>query len=85
LAQSSGEATYKARCQNCHGTAGLANSGIGKIMKVKPVTDPAARNMSLAGMIDATAKGSGKMQGYKGDLTDAQIKSAVEYYRTFIK
>jgi len=29
--------------------------------------------------------GAGKMQAYKGDLTDAQIKGAVEYFRTFMK
>ena len=39
FAQSSGEAIYKQKCQNCHGPAGMANSGIGKVMKVKPVND----------------------------------------------
>ena len=28
---------------------------------------------------------SGKMQAYKDKLTDAQIKDAVEYFRTFTK
>jgi mono/diheme cytochrome c family protein len=85
FAQSSGEAIYKARCLNCHGPAGLANSGIGKLMKVKPVTDPSVRNMSEEAMIEAIRKGIGKMQGYKGDLTDTQIKSLAVYFRTFIK
>jgi len=85
LAQSTGEAVYKARCLNCHGAIGLADSGIGKIMKVKPVTDPSIRNMSLPGMIRATENGMGKMQGYKNDLTDAQIREVVVYFRTLIK
>jgi mono/diheme cytochrome c family protein len=85
FAQSSGEATYKAKCQNCHGLTGLANSGIGKAMKVKPVTDPEVRKLTQSEMIEATRNGMGKMQPYKDSLTDAQIKDAVAYFRTFIK
>jgi cytochrome c6 len=85
FAQSSGEATYKAKCLSCHGPDGLANSGIGKLMKVKPVTDPSVRSMSEEAMAEAIRKGMGKMQAYKGDLTDAQIKSSAEYFRTFLK
>ena len=85
FAQSSGEATYKAKCQMCHGEKGLADSGAGKAMKVKPATDPEVQKMSEAQMIDAVHNGMGKMQPYKDKLTDAQIKEAVEYFRTFTK
>jgi cytochrome c6 len=85
FAQSSGEATYKAKCQMCHGEKGLADSGAGKSMKVKPATDPDVKKMSEAQMIEAVRNGSGKMQPYKDKLTDAQIKDAVEYFRTFTK
>jgi hypothetical protein len=36
-------------------------------------------------MIEVTRNGSGKMQPYKGTLSDTQIKAAVEYFRSFIK
>lgn len=85
FAQSSGEAVYKAKCMSCHGPAGIANSGIGKIMKVKPVTDPSVREMSKVKMIEVTRTGMGRMQGFKGELTDAQINASVAYFRTFIK
>jgi mono/diheme cytochrome c family protein len=85
FAQSSGEATYKAKCQGCHGPTGLAESSVGKIMKVKPVTDPSVKKMSLAEMLEITRNGSGKMQAFKDKLSDAQIKDAVEYFRTLIK
>lgn len=81
----SGEATYKAKCQMCHGEKGLADSGAGKAMKVKPATDPDVKKLSEAQMIDAVHNGMGKMQAYKDKLTDAQIKDAVEYFRTFTK
>jgi cytochrome c6 len=81
----SGEATYKAKCQMCHGATGMADSGAGKAMKVKPATDPDVKKMSEADMIKATSDGMGKMTAFKGKLSDAEIKGAVEYFRTFIK
>ena len=85
FAQSAGEATYKAKCQMCHGEKGLADSGAGKAMKVKPATDPDVKKMSEAQMVAAVHDGMGKMQAYKDKLTEAQIKDAVEYFRTFTK
>jgi cytochrome c6 len=81
----SGEATYKAKCQSCHGTAGVPSPGIAKAMGVKPATDPSVKSSSEAKMIAITTNGAGKMPAYKGKLTDAQIKEAVAYFRTFAK
>jgi cytochrome c6 len=85
FAQSSGEALYKAKCQMCHGATGMADSGAGKAMKVKPVTDPDVKKMTETEMITATKNGMGKMQPYKDKFTDAQIKDAVDYFRSFLK
>jgi mono/diheme cytochrome c family protein len=85
LAQDSGADVYKAKCQSCHGATGLADSGAGKAMKVKPATDPDVKKMTLDEMIAVTTNGQGKMPAYKGKLTDAQIKASVEFYRTFAK
>jgi len=85
FAQTSGEATYKAKCESCHGPDGMASSGIGKIMKVKPANDPDVRKQTEQTMIEAVRNGEGKMQAYKGSLTDAQIKDSVDCFRKFIK
>ncbi len=85
FAQSAGETIYKQRCLNCHGTDGMASSGIGKIMHVKPVTDPSVKKYTRAEMIDLTRNGVARMQAYKGDLTDQQIRDSVDYLRSFIK
>jgi cytochrome c6 len=85
LAQGSGADIYRAKCQSCHGADGLASAGAGKILKVKPATDASVRKMSEAEMIAAVKNGMGKMQPYKNSLTDAQIKDAVEVFRTFVK
>jgi mono/diheme cytochrome c family protein len=85
LAQSTGEAIFKARCQDCHGPTGLSDTKMAMALKIKPVTDPDVKKMSEAAMIDATRNGTGKMQAYKGKLTEQQIKAVVDYFRTFIK
>jgi mono/diheme cytochrome c family protein len=36
-------------------------------------------------MIQTVRAGSGKMQPYKDELTDAQIKATVDYLRSFAK
>jgi mono/diheme cytochrome c family protein len=77
--------TYKAKCQSCHGAAGMADTGAGKAMKIKPATDPEVKSMTADQMVAVVTDGKGKMPAYKGKLTDAQIKDSVAYYRTFVK
>ena len=85
FAQSGGEAVYKANCQSCHGSAGTPNPGIAKAMGVKPANDPDYKKASEADMIAAVKDGKGKMKAFSGKLTDAQIKDAVDYFRSFNK
>ena len=85
FAQGPGEATYKAKCQNCHGAAGLAETGMAKALKVKPVTDPAVSKMTLAEMIEATKNGVGKMPAFKASLSEAEIKGSAEVVHSYIK
>lgn len=81
----SGEGVYKAKCQSCHGPAGIPNPGLAKVMGMKPVTDPAVRKMTEAEMLNITENGKGKMQAFKGKISDAEIKRSVEYYRSLMK
>jgi mono/diheme cytochrome c family protein len=85
FAQSSGEAVYKAKCQMCHGVAGIPSPGMAKAMGVKAATDPAMKALSEDQMIASTANGKGKMQPFKAKLTDAEIKDSVDFFRTFVK
>ncbi|HEV2135694.1 MAG TPA: cytochrome c [Terracidiphilus sp.] len=81
----SGEAVYKARCQSCHGAAGVPNPGIAKMMGVKPITATAVKSTSEADMVKDTANGVGKMQPFKGKISDAEIKASVQYFRSLAK
>lgn len=76
----SGEATYKAKCQSCHGANGIPNPGLAKLLGVKPISDPDVQKLTADQMAAAVKNGKGKMKPIAG-LTDAQIKDAVTYYR----
>ena len=85
FAQSSGEVVYKAKCASCHGANGTAPAAMAKSMGVKAASDPAVKSKSVAQMVELTRKGVGKMPGYAGKLTDAQIRDSVEYFKSLGK
>jgi mono/diheme cytochrome c family protein len=80
FAQSGGEATYKAKCQSCHGSAGVPNPGMAKMMGIKAVTDPDIKKLSVDEMSATVNAGKGKMKPITG-LTPAQVKDVVAYYK----
>lgn len=77
-----GQATYKAKCQSCHGATGVPSPGMAKAMGIKPFSDPEVKKLSVPEMVAATENGKGKMPAFKGKLSDAEIKGVVEYLRT---
>ena len=81
FAQSVGEATYKAKCQSCHGATGTPNAGIAKLMGMKPASDPEIKKLTAAQEFESVKKGKGKMKPIVG-LADNQIKDAISYFRT---
>jgi cytochrome c6 len=79
----SGEATYKTKCQSCHGATGVPSPAMAKAMGVKPIGE--VKGSPEAKMIIVTTNGAGKMPAFKGKLTDAQIKESVSYFRSLAK
>jgi cytochrome c5 len=79
FAQSSGEATYKAKCANCHGAAGIPSPQMANMMKIKAVSDPEIKKLTVDQML-AGIKSSPKMKSVS-TLPDADLKAAVIYYR----
>jgi len=77
----SGEATYKAKCASCHGSAGTPSPGMAKMMGIKPVSDPSVKAMTAPEMEAVVKNGKNKMKPIAG-LSDAQIKDVVTYYRS---
>ena len=85
MAQQAGEATYKAKCAMCHAADGSGSTPVGKTMKVRSLKSAEDVKMTDAELTKATKDGVGKMQGYAGKLTDAQIKDVVAYIRVLQK
>lgn len=81
FAQSDGAATYKAKCQMCHGATGTPSAGMAKAMGIKAASDPDIKKLSEADMAAAVKNGKGKMKPIAG-LTDPQVKDVVTYFRT---
>ena len=79
FAQSGGEATYKAKCQSCHGATGAPSAGMAKMMGIKASSDPDIQKLTEAQIAAAIKDGKGKMKPIAG-LTDAQIKDVATYY-----
>lgn len=85
IAQVPGADTYKAKCAMCHAADGSGNTPAGKSTKTPSFSSPEMMKMSAAQLVAATKEGKGKMPGYSGKLTDAQISTVVAYIQTLQK
>jgi cytochrome c6 len=85
LAQDAGAATYKAKCQMCHGPDGLGNTPAGKKLMARPFNAPDVLKESDADFTAVVEKGKNKMPAFAGKLTDAQITEVVTYIHTLQK
>jgi mono/diheme cytochrome c family protein len=85
FAQAPGADAYKTKCAMCHGADGLAATPMAKNLKIVSFKDPSMVKATDAQFIASTKNGKGKMTGYAGKLTDAQIKDVIAYIRTLQK
>ena len=85
LAQGTGAATYKSKCQMCHAADGSGSTPAGKSTKAVPFSAPEIVSKSDADLVAITKNGKGKMPAYAGKLTDAQITDVVAHIRTLQK
>jgi len=67
---------YKSKCAMCHGTDGKKMAG------TKEFASPDIQKMSDADLAASIANGKGKMPGFKGKLSDDQIKDLAKYIKT---
>ena len=80
-----GAALFKAKCAPCHGADGKGQTPMGKAVKAQDLGSEAVQKQSDAQLTEIVNNGKGKMPGYKGKLTDAQIKELVSFMRTLKK
>lgn len=73
--------SYKAKCEVCHGSAGLADTPQAKRLNVLPFTDPTVVAKSDTTLIGIIENGSGKMPAFKGKATDQEVNSFIQFIR----
>ncbi len=84
-AQSDAKDLFLDKCSVCHGPDGTGKTAKGKKLKVKDVHQTAAKETE-AEMTKIVTEGKGKdMDAFGKDLTPAQIKGLVGYYRSLAK
>jgi len=74
------EATFKAKCQGCHGADGKGKAA----MKTRDWTSADVQKMSDADLAAVITNGKSPMPAYK-TMTPDQVKDMVAYVRTFKK
>lgn len=77
------EENWGNQCAKCHGADGKGQTNIGKKLKVKDYTDAKVQaTLKDEELAKAITDGvSGKMKGFKADLTPAEINDLVAYIR----
>ena len=65
-------ATFQAKCAVCHGKDGKGQNPMGQKLGVKDLT---VTKLSQADIEKTITDGKGKMTGFKGKLSDAEIKA----------
>jgi cytochrome c6 len=80
-AQDDAASLFKAKCAGCHGPDGTGSTPAGKAMKVRDLHSADVQKQTDAELTEIITTGKSPMPGYKGKLTDDQIKQLVGYVR----
>jgi len=76
-------ATWNTDCVGCHGKDGSGSTMMGKKLGVKDYTKD--QGFSDAEAANVIKNGKGKMKGFAGKLSDADVKALVAYVRSLKK
>ena len=84
-AQSSPATIFKAKCAQCHGNDGSANTVMGRDLKIKDLRSPEVQKRTDADLVDLITKGMATMPAFKDKLTTVEIRQQVAYIRQIAK
>lgn len=80
-----GADVYSSKCKMCHGADGTPPAAMAKSMGIKDLKSEEVQKQSDADLKAIVEKGKGKMTGFSGKLTPAQIDDVVKYVRSLKK
>ena len=78
-----GAVLWGQHCASCHGKDGSGSTMMGKKLAVKDYTKD--QSFSDAEATNVIKNGKGKMKGFGGKLSDADVKALVAYVRSLKK
>ncbi len=80
LADDAGKVLFDRKCAMCHGVDGVAKKMAAGSAKLN---DPQWQEANSAeSVVTVITEGKGKMKGYDGRLTEAEIKQIADYVKT---
>ena len=81
----SGAATFKSKCQLCHGADGAGDSTLGKQLQAANLRSKDVQKKTDAELHKAVHDGNGNMPPFADQLSDAQIDQVIKFVRTLGK
>lgn len=82
---SSGAATFKSKCQLCHGADGTGNTTLGKQLQAANLRSKEVQKKSNAELHKAIHDGNGNMPPFVDQLSDTEIDQVIKFVRTLAK
>lgn len=79
------EVIYKRQCTGCHGADMAGQTSMGKTFKIRDLRSAEVQKQTDAQLLDAIAKGKGKMPAYENKLGHDNIQALVKYIRAQAK
>jgi mono/diheme cytochrome c family protein len=76
-----GATVFQEWCAGCHGPDGHSQTELGKKIGARDLTSDYVKQMSLDDIVTQVKKGKGKMPGFEGKLSDAEISAVASYVK----
>jgi cytochrome c6 len=75
------KALYDGKCASCHGKDGKGNAALNKMFGAEglDLTKAATAAKTQAELVEIVRKGAGKMPGYDGQMSEAEIQAVTRY------
>jgi cytochrome c6 len=82
---SSGAATFKSKCQLCHGADGAGNTTLGKQLQAADLRSKDVQKKTDAELHKVVHDGNGNMPPFASQLGDTEITQVIKFVRTLRK
>ena len=81
----SGAATFKTKCQLCHGPDGAGDTPLGKQLQAANLHSKDVQKKTDAELHKVVHDGNGNMPPFGDQLSDSEIDQVIKFVRTFGK